>query len=50
MRTDCPLKDCQASKSVDEEGYCACCARVVKRGTAGPDSSPKPAAPVRAVT
>jgi len=29
-KTDCPLQDCQALKSVDADGYCNACARMVR--------------------
>jgi len=28
---DCPRPQCQALRSVDSEGYCSCCARIVVR-------------------
>lgn len=34
MRKDCPYRDCQASKSVDEDGFCNACARMVPKKTA----------------
>lgn len=33
MNTDCPYRDCQASKSVDEDDFCNACARIVPQET-----------------